>query len=681
MKKQFIYRGIRAFCLLACLGLVWLGAGDGILPEKTTGREKRQTPRERIEALEEQVREAFSRWIVKVEKVSWEPEELVDRMREKMEQWREYSRTVTGYIHIFTDPPGHGSLRGYAVIYEGDYHYLDKQYTFLLTDDGVYQIFSKVYGPAEWRGCMRKLLQSVPWWRIAKEETGSYVHSFATNKKALYKYRYNDADRISVWYDDMNFVFPELELLECQGSVEETGDQSLRIRFWNPKEDLEREMQVRAVEMPVYDTYEEWREYLQALHPELRSCYFCTRTAGEYCADPFIMLETEQMQYGYFLWEERWYQICFDIPGDGDYFHLELQNSSSTCAKMGYTGSIPSYWWRMDAKGNIMEADLMEDVYWLVEEISPGQIFSFECKMVREQENDIWGEKVYQVAVTAQGEEEPFQVFEVESGRDHGDGLFSSWDFEDAFYFVDFNADGYRDLESLYYYGANGGSVITFVWSPSQGEFVRMPEELGNWDYIVYPETRRLSVFYREGGAGGARELYQWSGETDYELIRYKEYRYEDVWDEDDNYVGELYYIRIVAYDQGREKVLTDYTYDSDDDSSNYVGLLYGLDVAWEKKVVVTGQDKSCILRYAQNKAVIDEDGQEEVYLDYLFLFREDTYLICALPEYEAPAAYSDFTWKKDTEQLVVSYEDGSQRSYQWDGERFTGCGDYIDAR
>lgn len=665
MKKQFIYRGIRAFCLLACLGLVWLAAGDGILPGKTTGREKRHTPGERGEALEEQVLEAFSRWIVKVEKVSWEPEELVDRMREKMERWQEYSRTVTGYIHIFTDPPGHGSLRGYAVIYEGDYHYLDKQYTFLLTDDGIYQIFSKVYGPVEWRGCMRKLLQSVPQWRITKEESRSYVHSFATNKKALYRYAYNDADRISVWYDGMNFAFPEL--LECQGSVEETGDQSLRIRFWNPKGDQEREMQVRAVEMPVYDTYEEWREYLQALHPELRGCYFCTRTVGEYCADPFIMLETEEIQYGYFQWEGRWYQICFDIPGDGGYFYMELRD---TCAKMGYVGSIPSYWWRMDEKGNIIEADLMEDVYWLMEEISPGQIFSFECTMVRAQENDIWDEKVYQVAVTAQGEEEPFQVFEVESGRGHGDG-FSSWDFEDAFYFVDFNADGYRDLESLYYYGANSGSVITFVWSPSQGEFVRMPEELGNWDYRVYPETRRLEVYYRGGAASGQHELYQWSGEMDYELIRYREYEYEDVWDEEDNLVGELYHEKIVAVDQGREKVLADYTYDFDDDSSNYVGLLYDLDVAWEKKVVVTGQNKSCILRYAQDKAVIDEDGQEEVYQDYLFLFREDTYLICALPEQEAPAAYADIVWEKEAQRLVVGYENGMAQGYRWNGAEF----------
>lgn len=678
MKKQFIYRGICAVFLLVCLGIVWLGAGDGSLPGKMAGGEaleKGHMPAEDGKTLERLLEGPFAPYVVSAKKVSWEPEELVDRIHILINNWQSASlstRPIAGYIQVFTEPPGQGGLREYAVIYRGNV-----QHTFLVTDEGVYHIYSRP-SLRIWQLCMQKLLQNVPEWEITEEEAKRYVHNIASEEKALYGYYIEDINRIAIWYDDIKFLFSEkYKLLECQSNMEEP-EKGLRVRFWNPEEEQEREMQIRVVDMPAYDTYEGWREYLQTLHPELRSCYFFTYTAGEYCTDPFVMLEIEDMQYGYFQREGRWYQICFDIPGNGDYFDLELRK---ICSRMGYEYLIPSYWWCMDEKGNTIEADLMQDVYWLVEEISPGQIFSFECTKVKAREGGIWDEKVYQVAVTALGEEEPFQVFEVESRRGYYDEEFSSWDFDNAFYFVDFNADGFRDLEVLYFYGANGGSVITFVWSPSQGEFVRMPEELGNWDYRVYPETRRLDVYYRAGGAGGAHELYQWSGEMDYELIRYMEYRYEDVWDEDRNYVGELYYTRIVAYDRGREKVLTDYTYDSDDDSSYYVGRLYRLDVAWEKKVAVTGQDKSCILRYAQNKAVIDEDGQEEVYLDYLFLFREDTYLLYTLPEQEAPAAYSDFTWKKDTQQLVVSYEDGSQRCYQWDGEKFLNCEDYTDAR
>lgn len=670
MKKQFVYRGICAICLLACLGLVWLGAGDGIRPGETAGgevREKRHMPAEHRDALERQILKAFSPWVVEVEKVSWEREELVDRMRELMEQWPDSPYAVTGYIQVLAEPSGRGSLREYAVIHQGS-----KQYTFLVTDDGIYQIYSEArHMPLKpnWQEYMRELLQSVPQWQITEEEAEQYVHSFDLNEETpLYGLYYKDDDRLSVWYDGMKFLFTERgKLLECQSSMDEPEKGSLRIRFWNANENLERELQLCAMEMPVYDTYEEWREYLQSLHPELLRCYFFTYTAGEYCADPFIMLETEEAQYGYFQWGGRWYQICFDIPGDGDYFDLELRN---ICRKLRYDYMLPSYWWCMDEKGNTIEADLMQDVYWLVEEISPGQVFSFECTMVRTQENGIWDEKVYQVAVTALGEETPFQVFEVESSRGN-EYEFSLWDFDNAFYFVDFNMDGYRDLESLYYYGASGGSVITFVWSPSRGEFVRMPEEMGNWDYRVYPQTRRMNLHYHGSASSGADELYQWSGEMDYEMIRYKEYSYEDVFD-DLEIINELYYIKIISFDHGRETVLSDYTYEEDDENANYVYLFYYLDIAWEKEVVVKGQDDPCILRYVQIKDALDEDGQGEVYLDCLFLSREDTYLICTLfPEQEAPAAYSDIAWEEEAGQLVVSYEDGSQRRYQWDGTMF----------
>lgn len=692
MKKRYIYSGIGVVFLLICLGLVWRGTGDDVLSGKTageTGLYEKQVPFLYRDALMGEILHSFEPWVWDVKKVDWGPEELVKHMWEQMAQLRnresgqvtrrteawesvnnimcEKEKVIdspwaaTGYIQIFTEPLGQGSLREYAVVAQGFW-----QYTYLVTDECIYQIYSTA-GLHSWGACMQELLQSVPQWQITAEEAEKYVHSFELDRKALYG-RYDDIDRLSVWYDDMNFLFTEeYKLLECQSDMEGSGKSRLRIRFWNPGEEQKREMQIGTVDMPVFNTYEEWREYLQTLHPEQQDCYFFTYTAGKYCADPFIMLEVEEMQYGYFQREGQWYQICFDIPGNGDYFDLELRN---ICYELGYEYLIPSYWWCMDEKGNILEADLMQDVYRLVEEISPGQIFSFECTMVRAQENDIWDEKVYQVAVTAQGEEEPFQVFEVESSRGNGDG-FSSWDFDNAFYFVDFNADGFQDLEVLYYYGANGGSVRTFVWSPSRGEFVRMPEELGNWDYRVYFETRQLNQYFHGSALSGASKLYQWSGEMDYELIRYEEYSYEDVWDEDGNYIEELYYTKIVAFDQGREKVLTDYTYDSDDDSANYVGLLYGLDVAWEKKVAVTGQDKPCILRYAQNKATIDGDGQKEVHLDYLFLFREDTYLICALPGQEAPAAYADLAWEEETQQLVVHYEDDTRYFYQWDGAKF----------
>lgn len=693
MKKRFVYLGICAVLLSVCLALAWRGREDSARAGRTSGKMAvldKQVPLEYSDALMNEVLHIFEPWVWNVRKVNWGPEELVDRLWEQIEQrrvedagqvrrradawaweyvdnmWRKAKLQMAppwaaaGYIQIFTEPPGDGSLRGYAVILHGYW-----QYTYLVTDEAIYEVYSSM-GLHTWQESMRELLQSVPGWQVTEEEALRYVHDFDLDKETLYGNYYEDIDRISVWYDDMNFLFTEkFRLLECQCSQAEPEEKRLRIQFRDMKDKRERELQFCAVEMPVYDSYEEWREYLQARHPKLRGCYFSTFAAGEYCRNPFITLETDEAQYGYFQRAGQWYQICLDLPGNGGYYASELVISAKSWG--GYDSDIPSYWWRTDGKGNTIEADLTQDAYHLVEEISPGQVFSFECTMVRTQKNRA-GEKVYQVAVTALGEDAPFQVLEVESCRDCGDDGFSVWDYDDAFYFVDFNADGYRDLESQYCYGAYGGSVITFVWSPSQGEFVRMPEELGNRNRSIYPEMRRFDLFFRGGRGYGLRERYQWSGEMDYERIRYMEYEYVEVYDEDDGrYDGGLYHVRIAAVDRGREKVLTDYSYDSDDDDAvNYVHLLYELDMAWEKWVTADGQDGRCILRYAQNRE-IDEDGQER-YLDNIFLSREDTYLICTLPEQAAPAACSGLAWIEDTGQLAVSYEDGSLRLYQWNG-------------
>lgn len=675
-------RGICAASLLLFLGLVWLMAVDGFsasedMPVETARREKKEVPLERRDHLVAEILESFNPYVWDVKKVNWGTEELVSRMWERLEQcregdvgrptwwidsweivlaiWRRSERkadspqSATGYIQLFPKPQG--SLKGYAVMALGWW-----QYTWLITDRGIYQIYSTA-GTRSWRESMEELLQSVPQWRLGEEEARRYVHDFKTDKNAFYG-PFLDIDRLSVWYDGMNFLFTEHRLLDTPKDV--TAGNGMSLRFWDAK-NQEQEMQINPVEMPVFAGYEKWREYLLTRHPDMTGCYFRTREAGQYCDDPFIMLETEETQWGYFLWEGRWYQIRFDIPGSGDPFDMELRR---TGGKLGYE-SMPTYWWREDEKGNTMEADLTRDEYVLVEEIGPGQVFSFTCEMVGTRENGIWDEKVYRVAVTALGAEEPFQVFEAGSAR--GDE-FSYWDYDNAFYFVDFNSDGYQDLQMLYYYGANGGSVSTFIWSPSREEFVRVPEELDNEDYRCYPETRRLNMHHRNGGSSGTDELYQWTGEMDYELLRCRDYTYEDVFDADDPLIwtGENYHCRIVSFEGGRERVLADYTYDSDEEMSGYVSLLYWLDVAWERQVDLEGT-ASCTLRYLQD--VSEEEG-ETAYLDYLLISRADTCLVGALSQ-EAPSAYEDFVWDEENSRLTVSYQDGTIQCYQWNGTAF----------
>ncbi len=142
-----------------------------------------------------------------------------------------------------------------------------------------------------------------------------------------------------------------------------------------------------------------------------------------------------------------------------------------------------------------------------------------------------------------------------------------------------------------------------------------------------------------------------------WELIRY--FDYEDVYDyEKLEYIGMQIDIR--SYENGQEKIISDYLYPMDE-YTNVFWLIYCLDFVWEQEMVLDGQEGTCILRYAQEK-------EEPEYLDYIFLFREDTYLICTL-EREAPAAYADIIWDKEAQQLVVEYVDGTAQHYQWNGE------------
>lgn len=129
--------------------------------------------------------------------------------------------------------------------------------------------------------------------------------------------------------------------------------------------------------------------------------------------------------------------------------------------------------------------------------------------------------------------------------------------------------------------------------------------------------------------------------------------------------------IDIRSYENGQEKILSDYLYPMDEYMErDAIWGIYCLDFVWEQEVTLEGQEGPCILRFAQENVEPEEDAQAatEGYLDYLFLFREDTYLICALEKQEAMTAYTDIVWEEETQQLMVCYEDGSKHLYRWNG-------------
>lgn len=681
-------RCIRAVCLLVGMGLLWLGAGDGVFPGETVtdGRNAEniaaEADAETIEAadsedsLEKMILQIFADYgnkiqdsNVQVEKVSWGQDELVSHLWEQMEELQstfhnDHEGIYDGYVELLAELPDkeiEGGLQEYATI-QGE----NLQYTYLVTDAGIYEIRTQGSNK-KWQSHILALLQNIPQWQISKETAQQYVHEISLK-------RYGDppyVNGLTLWYNQFRFSFnEENRLLEyrCSKEAPESSAMIQQECMWFRKIDTEQEIEWRLCtteSIPVYDTYRELREYLQTLHPNMLDCTIYSYVVGQYCTDPFIMLTTDEAEYGYYCQEDQWYQIFCNTTEDTFYGNL-----SNCCRALGYDDQ-ESYSWNITAKGCVKESDLNQDMFYFETEIGPDQIFAFDCELIDIQEGELFS-YTYQVAVSEKGTDHPFQVLEVCSCMWH------------PYSFEDFNADGYLDLMVEYYYGANGGTATRYIWSPSKGQFIKGPEEFEYYgSYGIDQEQRQLHMHHHGSAISGTEYLYQWSGEMDCELIRY--FNHNEVFDYDSerfDMVGVQVYIS--TFENGQEKVLSDYLYLDQEyfQRLDEIWGIYDCDFVWEQKVSLDGQEQPCILRYAQTSRSDEEAGtgddeqsgkSADIYMDQIYLFREDTYLICAL-EQEAEAFYEELNWEEDRQQLTVRYADGTVHSYRWNGENFILC-------
>lgn len=669
MRRQFLHRSVCAICLLGCLGLVRLGAGDGtwqgdsaqdmknmasLMSEDVT-----ETEDNAEKVLIDMILQVFKDqgcYTAKLRKVSWGPEELPDRLWEQMAQWqeeyKEYPRKFMGYIELLGEPSGEaeeGFLWEYATVQHRQY-----QDTYLVTNLGIFEIRSRGEHDS-WRACMQKLLCSIGQWQITGEEAEQYVHEL--NLDWDKRYADNPPDnQLELWYQGINFSFygEDEKLLAYRTDREYDPERyaaSGRECLWLKQNYYGREMEWQictAETVPAFASYRELRKYLQTLHPDMWDCMFYGLETGEYIQAPIAVLRTDEAEYAYYCQEGQWYQ--FRIPREaGDREDAFYWSDSRLYYDLEYS-HWDSYRFHITEQGYVTEGDLTQNSYYLEEETGPGQIFSFDCKMAEAQKGELLTNYTYEIAVSVLGAEESFQILEASSAEWY------------PFSFEDFNSDGFKDLRVDYYYGANGGTAAHYIWSPSRGEFVRGPEELEYYgQYGIDPEKRRLSIHYHGSAVCGSENLYQWSGEMDCEQIRH--FYHDAIYDDDlKEYTGML--VNIQSYENGQEKILSEYIYPMEEYMErDAIWEIYSLDFVWEREVVLEGQENPCILRYAQEN--------EENYQDYLFLFREDTYLICTLEKQEAPAAYADITWDEENQWLAVDYEYGATHYYQWNGEEF----------
>lgn len=665
--KHMLKRGVTAICLLLCLGLIWFGAGS----HSRTGTNafaagKSPEPNESQCGPEETIAQIFARQgsAVTVRKVDWGVEELPDRLWAGIEQWQaDYADSpcaIMGYIELLDEPAGQVAedcLWEYATI-----QHEFGQETFLVTGLGIYQVSSRGSNKI-WQSCMEELLGSSSQWQLSTSETEGYIHGLDFEHYEMF----SDPPygKLELWYQGVSVTFYEGSRLlayhrdredSSSGERPDSGRECLRFRQkWGEQE---LDWQFCTTESLTGLPYQDLSRHFRTLFPGLWSCAFYTRETEEYDARPLIDLMTEDAEYVYYCRKGQWYQVCIR-PTENVGGRQGLFSSKGYIFRydLGYSDQ-ESYSFQVTEQGDITETDQIQHRHYLEQELGPGLRLCFDCRMTDEYRGELFMDYTYEVAVSRPGEEDPFQILEVSSAE---------WK---PFSFEDINADGWLDLRVLYYYGANGGTLSFYLWSPSKGEFVCGPEELGYFGlYGVDQEKRQLHMHYHGTAVSGEEELYQWSGETDCELIR--RFNHNET-----NERREMH-IEICCYEDGQEKILSDYCYPMDEYMErDAIWGIYTLDFVWEREVELPGQEGTCILRYAQERSFPEDEDAEETegkqeMLDYLFLFRQDTYLICALEHQVAPAAYTGLTWDEEQAQLTVSYEGGEKQCYLWDGETF----------
>ncbi len=486
----------------------------------------------------------------------------------------------------------------------------DDHWLYLKNNDEVYQLYGNV--------------KTAVWQRFLEDFTDNSGVKFAGSK---------------IW----NGIFNELTIFNEDYLNNEGG--TLSIVSFKETEPL-----------PEFETEEEMLEYFRQKYPQMNAyevypvefddIYGDNR--DKMYDDVFRIISAENCNYGYYTRNGTAYEVRYEGT-DIKIWPLRSQ--------AGYDYN-KIFTWVKDEDGNISRRNLVSEEYYLMHDVGNGVPLSFYIKRDREIEIDTEiGESVYSIEIYKNDETKPFQVIREASAE---------WN---PFSFEDFNADGYSDLFINYYYGANGGTASHYLWSPTNEQFVKVPEELEYYGfYNVDPKTRRLYMHHHGSAVSGTETTYQWSNEVDYEVIKY--FSHDSVWTEAG--AEDLMEVIIKEYDGNKEIVLTQYIYTQDeyDAEMDFIWGSYYADFTWEKEVTSPDTKEKYVLRYAQD-FLRDDNGEilPNACVAELYVYNSDTRIVNRLVN-ESTASYSQILWQdanNDGEkELIIQYEDGTQVNYTW---------------
>lgn len=547
-------------------------------------------------------------------------EDLLSLIYKQMKSWDNAGGHIQGQIDL--------SFEGLVL---ASLECNDARQVFVAVPEGIYRLSSvSFHDRDEWKKPVQGMLEYVFGGRgLGREQTEDFFCGDI-----------GDYGQVTLWYKGMHYLFDRYRdqfLLSWERGEEGISFQeSYRGSGWEEGDDFSRRIfELRRLEgLCETESSRELRKQLQELFPDMRTCHIWTEEKDAFFAEAECPGMESRVVYGTSrAWQGEVYQIrCTNRAGENNAQALEQLLGENTGSE--------SYYWTCNEGAVLRESDEPEEYYVYRRDIGRGKPYTFYVHRMEEG-------KEYILSVYEEGKEQPF--CEMEIGEEPLREL----------HFADLNGDGYADILL-----GNVWVEKCYLWSTSGERYLEVTEALGGRFYIYRTdeENRRLWVWrskYVHSGWETLGAVYQWTGETDCELL--KELHAESIYGRPE---GEDWQeITITAREDGAEKVLVNYIYPSGEYSARAAEIdeIWNLDFVWEQEVKVNGEKNPCILRYAQVKTR-EEDGTV-LYTDRVLLFRWDTYLLGSYS-----GVVSSSPWKKlsmdEAGRLKVTYKDGSSVVY-----------------
>ncbi|MDE6640336.1 MAG: hypothetical protein K2K63_07425 [Acetatifactor sp.] len=512
----------------------------------------------------------------------------------------------------------------------------DARQVFIALPEGIYRISANSFHDRdEWKELVQGILEDVFADRnLGREQTEDFFSRII-----------GCSGQLVLWYRGMHYRFDrrwdQFLLSWERGEDGISFQEACRGSSWKEGDAFSRRIfEFRRLEgLHETESGREMREQLQEMCPDMKTCYILwTQDDEAFIAEAECPGAESLIIYGTSgIWQEEVYQIrCTNREGENDTSGIEELMWENT--------GLDGYYWTCNEGAVLRESDDVGGYAVYRNDIGQGKPYTFFIHPVEEGETPYQ----YELAVYEEGEEQPFCRLEIE--KEPGGGRELSFD--------DLNGDGYKDI-------LLGDDPVEkcYLWSASGGRYVEMTEALGGcFEYYRADKEKRQLQVYRSEYVHGGREnfgaVYQWTGETDCELL--KDLHQESICDREGEDWRE---ITITVRKDGADKVLVDYIYPSGEYSvrAAEINEIWDMDFVWEQEVKVKGEKNPCILRYAQEETR-EEDGTL-LYTDRWFLFRWDTYLIGSYS-----GVVSSSLWKEistdEAGRLRVTYKDGSSVVY-----------------